>query len=202
MPEPLKLDIGCGGRGPRQKGFLGIDVHPKETVQYRPEDYYRIDFVLDALPWNDNTVDECIALHVIEHMMPKDGIVLIQRAMSLLKPGCTLTITTPDLRKIAKAYVDDDNMFMSQRHLRSRVEGQLPNELWPGDTLADRLNVAIHQKGHVWAYDLISLMELAHRAVTNKASVMVSLWQYCSRHPEYKKWWTRPEHETGIVIIK
>ena len=26
---PLKLDIGCGGRGSRQEGFIGVDIHPR-----------------------------------------------------------------------------------------------------------------------------------------------------------------------------
>jgi len=185
--EQLKLDIGCGGRGSRQKGFIGIDTWPRPEGK-SPEEYLQLDFVRDKLPWSSNSVDQAIALHLIEHLDLKEGQRFFKRAMDLLKPKATLTVTCPDLRLLATAYVSRDQEFLKRKHLRG---GKF---IWPGDTLADRLNQAIHQQGHKWAYDQESLLYHARRAVGEKARIIPM--------PGDWRWWTRPDHETGIVLTK
>lgn len=183
----LRLDIGCGGRGSRQPGFVGIDIWPRPDGKSEDE-YVRLDFVTDDLPWSDGTVDEAIALHIVEHLSPDHGRTLIERAYALLKPGAELVVTCPDLKMLAQAYVNGDKAFLSQKHLRGG------KELWPGSTLADRLCWAITMEGHVWAYDLESLAELAVRAHVPRDAI---------RPLELGgRWHTRVGHETGIHITK
>ena len=182
----LKLDIGCGGRGSRQKGFIGIDLYPRPNGKSR-EEYFRLNFVRDALPWKGNTVDEAIALHIIEHMPADQGEILVRRAVDLLKPGARLTVTCPDLMLLCKGFVDQGD-FLKLKHLTGG------KDVWPGETLADRFNWAIHQEGHQWAYDQASLIHHATKAVGTTAVVRPM--------PDDSPWWTRRDHETGIEILK
>ena len=187
----IKLDVGCGGRGSRQPGFIGIDIHPVPyPVSKDRNNYVRMDFVCDDLPWKDGTVDEIIALHIIEHLIPKDGERLVQRAYSLLRPEAQLTITCPDLSILCGAYMAHDIQFLSKRHLNAG------KEIWPGPTIADRLNWAIHQETHKWSYDYESLFALVKRAIPGIRPPGFY------RMPKNHKWSTRPDHETGIVIVK
>ncbi len=187
----LKLDIGCGGRGSRQAGFIGIDLCPRPEGKSE-EEYFRLDFVRDELPWESETVDEAIALHVIEHLTREDGKLLVQRAVQLLKLGSTLTITCPDLKKICQAYVQSDHEFLQLKHLRGG------KEVWPGRTAADRVNWAIHQDGHKWSYDLHSLSMMAKEAVDELDGPAVTIEPF----EEGGKWNTRPGVECGIVITR
>ena len=182
----LKLDIGCGGRGSRQNGFIGIDLWPRPRNKTR-EEYVRMDFVGDKLPWKHGTVDEAIALHIIEHMHWKKGRILMTRATQLLKSGALLTVTCPDLMLLCKGFVDQGD-FLHLQHLSSK------KDVWPGETLADRFNWAIHQEGHKWAYDQPSLIHHARKAVGDTATVIPM--------PDDSRWWTRRGHETGIQIQK
>jgi predicted SAM-dependent methyltransferase len=183
----LKIDIGCGGRGSRQKGFVGIDIWPRPKGKTK-EEYFQLDYIRDKLPWTTASVDEAIALHMIEHLDLDEGQILFKRTVKLLKKGATFIVTCPDLRLLASAYVNDDSEFLHRKHLRGG------KYIWPGDTLADRLNHAIHQAGHKWLYDLESLVYHAERAVGGLVDIIPL--------PLGHKRWTRPDHETGIVLTK
>jgi len=157
VADDVRLDIGCGGRGTHWDGFIGVDILPAppepEPVTDRP--YIQLDFVHDRLPWEDGTVNEIIALHVVEHLERQDGRLLIQRALRLLRPGRRLTVTCPDLRLLATWYLSGE----------MGVDGgdrSSPN--WRGATCADRFNWIVHCYGHKWAYDLQSLTLLAVEA--------------------------------------
>ena len=183
----LKLDIGCGGRGSRQPGFLGIDTWPLPPGKTKDE-YFRLDFLTAELPWTHNTVDEAIALHIIEHLMPEDGHRLVQRAVDLLKPGAALTVTCPDLNMLATAYVEGNDAFLETKHLNGG------RDIWPGETRADRLNWAIHQETHKWSYDTASLSYHLDKAVGDR-TVMSTI-------VPGSEWNTRPDHEIGFKLVK
>jgi len=51
------------------------------------------------LNYPDDTFDEVIAVHVIEHMSMNDGNQCIRRIHKILKPGGTVEIEVPDLLK-------------------------------------------------------------------------------------------------------
>jgi len=183
----LRLDVGCGGRGTIWDGFIGIDIWPPPKEPRRPaEQYMQLDFVKGELPWGPGTVDEIVALHVIEHMLRDDGLILMKRARELLKPGCYMTVACPDLKKLCVAYIHENDRFWDHRYKRNN------REVWPGDTLADKLNWAIHQEGHRWAYDLDSLRCLAVQAG----------WGNVQPIPFNSPYHTRKDHETGIVCMR
>lgn len=183
----IRLDVGCGGRGSRQEGFIGIDIYPLPPGKTE-EEYKRLDITRDPLPWQPYSVDEAIALHIIEHLTLEEGQIMIQRVVDLLKPGAELVITCPDLRLLAGAYAQGDWEFLSKKHKRTQVE------IWRGDTLADKLNWAIHQEGHKWSYDQESLLYHTKRALGG-TNLVIPL-------PLDNKYWTRRDHETGILITK
>ena len=146
----------------------------------------QLDFVRGTLPWAPGTADEIIGLHVIEHMLRPDGLILMKRVYELLKPGAGVTISCPDLHKLCVKYLREDEQFWARRY------GRTGKEIWPGDTLADRLNEAMHQQGHLWSYDLNSLTCLAVHAG----------WKNVRPMPLTSRYSVRKDHETGIVCVK
>lgn len=182
----LKLDIGCGGRGSMFNDFIGIDIHPEPKSPRSKAKYLKLDFIKDDLPFEENSVDFAIALHIIEHLDRNDGVVLIERALGLLKPSAQLIVSCPDLELLCRKYIDGDFDFFNKKHNKS---GKL---LWPGYTIADRLNWAIHEEGHKWAYDTESLIVLAEEAGARQIRVLPKDHPYCFRS----------DHETGIIITK
>lgn len=73
--KKIKLDIGCGERP--NKGYVGMDV--RDCGQ---------EIVWDArqgIPFPDNSVDEILTSHFLEHLDDAEGIDFIQECMRVLK---------------------------------------------------------------------------------------------------------------------
>jgi SAM-dependent methyltransferase len=82
----MKLNIGCGPY--KQNGYINID---KNKV-------WEPDVVLDitnGLPYEDNTIDEIMAHHVIEHLDKNDVIKFIEQCYRKLKPNGVFDIIVP-----------------------------------------------------------------------------------------------------------
>ena len=81
----LKLNLGCGKD--IRKGWVNIDRFPGEGV----------DMVLDLeaskLPFPDDSVEEVLASHILEHLLRWEDLLLEIRRV--LRPGGKLTIRVP-----------------------------------------------------------------------------------------------------------
>ena len=93
---PLRLDLGAGVN--HKEGFTTVDILPFEGV----------DVVCDLnerWPWEDDSVDEVNASHIVEHFTPKERCHFVNELYRVLKPGAKATITVP-YWKSCRAYGD------------------------------------------------------------------------------------------------
>lgn len=81
-----RLHIGCGYD--IKEGYTNIDIR----------DLPNVDLVADAkeLPYDDDSVDEIVAHHVLEHLTFKDAEIALHEWYRVLKPGGTLELGVPD----------------------------------------------------------------------------------------------------------
>lgn len=79
MSEPLRLDLGCGGR--KQPGFVGVDQYPMDGVDVV------LDLGAERWPWEDSSVDEIFSSHFLEHLDAKQRCHMTNEAYRVLKPG-------------------------------------------------------------------------------------------------------------------
>jgi len=84
MKKPLVVNLGCGSRkGPHE---IGMDRYPGS----------RADILADLsvkLPFADNSVDEVIADHVLEHVL--DLVALVEEVHRILVPGGRFSVEVP-----------------------------------------------------------------------------------------------------------
>jgi predicted SAM-dependent methyltransferase len=87
-----KLNICCGQM--ILDGFINIDSYPSPDV----------DVVCDAreLSYAENSVDEVVMFHAIEHFTLDDACMIIRKLFTMLRPGGTLIIEAPDVFKAVK----------------------------------------------------------------------------------------------------
>lgn len=90
----MKLNIGCGVK--KFEGWEGIDVtaHGQKYVG----DVLNMDMI------EDDSVDEAMAIHVIEHIPRYETEKALKEWMRILKPGGQLAIECPDLIKVLKLF--------------------------------------------------------------------------------------------------
>ena len=98
----MKLEIGSGGCP--HAGYTNLDIDPK----------WNPDIVADArkIPLDDNSVDEILAQHVIEHFYWTETSILLKEWYRVLKPNGIIKIICPDLDYILRVYFDLDNAFL------------------------------------------------------------------------------------------
>ena len=144
----------------RQPGCLNTDVVglTSGTSVTRPGRIYRVDdatyFVeLDArqpLPFTSGCVDWVYAEHVIEHITLDEAIGWLREVRRVLAPGGVVRLTTPDLGRYARAYVEEDGAFFEEH-------GRRLAELGAGADLSSRrafmMNQLFQFYGHRWIYD-------------------------------------------------
>lgn len=93
--ERIRLNIGSDWS--QISGFLSVDFNPDVSP----------DVVADAKDlhmFEDDTVDEIYASHVLEHFTWDDGLLALKEWLRVLKPGGMLTVATPDITGIYQLY--------------------------------------------------------------------------------------------------
>lgn len=83
----MKLHLGCGKR--KLEGWLNIDLHDSDH-----------DCDIRKLPFEDNSADEIMAIHVCEHFYVREILGILQDWYRVLKPGGVFVAELPCLDKI------------------------------------------------------------------------------------------------------
>lgn len=94
--EPLKLDFGAGNHP--QPGYKSVDL-------YAPTADFRVDLFKFPLPWKDNTVDEIISSHFVEHIPREKRWPFFEECYRILKMDAKMQIIVPSF-KSERAYGD------------------------------------------------------------------------------------------------
>jgi predicted SAM-dependent methyltransferase len=83
----MKLNLGCGAN--RIEGFVNVDI----DAELKPDEVF--DF-RKKFPYKDDSVDEIVMYHVIEHIERKYQDSVLTECWRVLKPNGKLTITYPE----------------------------------------------------------------------------------------------------------
>lgn len=145
----VRLNLGCGDK--LLPYYINIDARPER-------DGLTPDMVLDVRDlstFEDNSVDEVLSVHLIEHLSRMDAPRAIAEWVRVLKPGGVLIIECPDLLTACEAIVKDPGA--AHHH-----DGEIAQRsMWaifgdPGD--GDPLMM------HQWGYTAESLGDLLTQA--------------------------------------
>lgn len=92
----MKLNVGCGGR--KIEGYTGVDAVERPAAQIVAQAH--------AIPLESGSVDEIMAIHLLEHVHVWEAPILLKEWHRLLKPGGELILELPDLEKCCRNVVD------------------------------------------------------------------------------------------------
>jgi ubiquinone/menaquinone biosynthesis C-methylase UbiE len=109
----IKLNLGCGEL--LIPGFINCDL-------YNPKADVKCD--VKSLPYEDNSVDEIYASHIIEHFDFFEALKVLQEWKRVLKVGGKLVVETPDLLGTCKEFVN------ASEERRVRLYGQFFATPW------------------------------------------------------------------------
>ena len=126
-----RLHLGCGDR--HLKGWLNVDMFGSDL---------NLDFAAGQLPFADGQFDVIVSQHVVEHLTIEDEFLPLLRACCrVTKQGGEIWISTPDMEKVSKSYVSQENLDM----IEDRKQ-RLPN--WDMDGMPSQhfMNDIFHQQ--------------------------------------------------------
>lgn len=98
----MKLDIGCGTR--KVEGFVGVDA-----IEFEGVDVVH-DMRVTPWPWEDDSVDEVLCSHFLEHLTGQERITFFNELYRVLKIGAKALMVTPDWSH-ASAYGDPTHQW-------------------------------------------------------------------------------------------
>ena len=153
------------GSGPYPlAGWINVDLDPAG----RPE---VVDDLACGLPFADGCADAIFTEDFVAQLEPDALGYFLAECRRMLKPGGTLRVLTPDLKRFARAYLDDPEHLI--RIWTTAVGVPLPNA-----TAGDVVNLGMKLAGR-WQYDVETFTRVAARAGLDTA---VSAYGE-SRHP-------------------
>lgn len=120
----MKLNLGCGHR--KYEGFLGVD-------KYEPADMI-FDLETFPWPWEDNSIEEVILYHSLEHMGQSTSVFLgiVKELYRVCAPDAKITITVP--------YPRHDCFLADPTHVRAFLPGSF-------ELLSKANNIASIERG-------------------------------------------------------
>lgn len=167
----LKLvQFGCGSCCPDE--WENYDVSPALTVGRWPvlgpmifrngsfPANARYGDIVKGLPVTENSVDVIYSSHVLEHLYKDDCETAVHNVLAHLKPGGVFRFVVPDLRRMARAYLDYDVndgglRFFGGMHVS-------PAEKPRG--LIKKIRFLYGHSAHRWMWDYRGLADLLQRS--------------------------------------
>ena len=117
------LNLGCGSS--IHSSWRNFDVNPlTEEIEYWD--------AKQGIPFKSESVDCVYHSHLLEHLVPEDGQILLEECFRVLKPKGILRVVVPDLEGICKAYLSaiarvdkgDDSAKMDAEWMRLELYDQ------------------------------------------------------------------------------
>jgi SAM-dependent methyltransferase len=132
----LKLNLGCGDK--ILDGYVNVDVAASRAGK-RPD----VLCDLRALtPFEENTVDEILSVHVVEHFWRWEVVGVLKEWVRVLKPGGLMVLECPNLKSACEAFLANPEV-----HAGPGAEGQRTMWVFYGDP-AWRDPLMVHRWGY------------------------------------------------------
>jgi predicted SAM-dependent methyltransferase len=153
VSEPVRLNIGCGGK--RIPGYIGVDIDPKADIVSD----------IKTLPFDTGSVDEAMSIHALEHLHILDAHKTLVEWCRVLKPGGKLAVEVPCLDKIIHLFLSGADAQMTVVGLYGDIEKSYTNEYMM----------------HKWCYSQAHLCSLFKAAGFEDVKVEEPLFHYKKR---------------------
>jgi SAM-dependent methyltransferase len=108
-PEPIRLNIGCGGRPLLE--YLNVDMDDLASLRRRyphqtfSDEIRLVDFDIFNMPYEPNSVDEVRADGLLEHLPFIDEPRFLNEVKRVLKPGGLFRFSVPDFEQVCRNWL-------------------------------------------------------------------------------------------------
>ena len=143
-----KLNLGCGDK--ILQGYVNVDV-VESRLGHKPDvicDLHRL------TPFEDDSVDEILSVHVVEHFWRWEVVDILKEWVRVLKPGGKMILECPNILSAAQELLRNPDMACGPG-----PEGQRSMWVFYGDPQWQDSYMV-----HRWGYSPLSLARVMHEA--------------------------------------
>jgi predicted SAM-dependent methyltransferase len=145
-PKYDRLHLGCGQR--RYNTFLNVDLYDSD---------FNLDLSRGLLPFPNNHFELILSQHFIEHLWIESELMpLLKEIYRVIKPGGKIVLSTPDMQKITRAYINGNISNLIQARIKRFQKFSLH-----GYPDSHYLNILWHQGGehkNLFDYNLLKFI--------------------------------------------
>ena len=162
--EKKYVQFGSGLCGP--EGWLNYDISPTLRLQRLPlvgsffnkvgpkfPSTIRYGDVVTGLPLPDQSCEAVYSSHVLEHLALNDMRTALSNVHRLLVPGGRFRFVVPDLRRLARDYLNSDATDASVRFMQESYLGRKSRP----KGVTGLLRALLGNSGHLWMWDFESM---------------------------------------------
>jgi len=166
------LQLGAGIR--KVNGFVNVDLSGADV---------NLDLTYKALPWKDDSFENIVSQHLIEHLYIKDELIpLLTELHRMLKTNGSLWLATPDMEKICQSYIKNKCADL----VADRKE-RMPDWDLGGYPTQHMLNDLFHQEGeHKNLFDFDFLTWILNQAGFKKVE-KIAEQDLINQFPDFPK---------------
>jgi predicted SAM-dependent methyltransferase len=178
-----KLHLGCGDR--HVPGWLNVDLVGSDV---------NLDIARGRLPFADDQFSEIVSQHVVEHLTIDDELIpLLKECHRTLKRDGELWISTPDMEKLARSYLEYQNADMIKDRQTRKPKWNL-GDMPPQQFMNDMFH---QQSEHRNLFDFGLLMWILQQAGfskidrTDEKALLSKFPEFPPRHDDYQSIYMR-----------
>jgi hypothetical protein len=109
VKEAGELRLNIGSRNTRIRGWTNVDVYPADVCCN----------ISRKLPFENGSVSHAFMAHVLEHFFyPEEALKVLREVRRVLKPGASLRVVVPDIRKYLFAYIKGTRSVFDDKNAR------------------------------------------------------------------------------------
>jgi len=178
-----KLHLGCGDR--HVSGWLNVDLVDSDV---------NLDIARGKLPFLNDQFSVIVSQHVVEHLTIEDELIpLLKECYRTMKQNGELWISTPDMEKVARSYIEHQNVDMIKDRQTRKPDWNL-KDMPPQQFMNDMFH---QQSEHRNLFDFGLLTWTLHQAGftiierTDEKTLLTRFPEFPARHDDYQSIYVR-----------
>lgn len=176
--DRTKLHLGCGDRF--LDGWLNVDLVGSDL---------NLDIANGKLPFKNDQFQSIVSQHVIEHLTIEDELIpLLKECRRSLKVGGEIWLSTPDMEKVSRSYLEQLNVDMIADR-QSRKPGWNLNGLPPQHFMNDMFHQQLEHRNLfdypllIWTLSQAGFLDIRR---ASESELLIYFPDFPPRHDDYQ----------------
>ena len=138
----MRLNLGCGGK--HLEGYINCDM-PQNHSNKQPD----VPCDLHKLPFEDDSADEILSVHVVEHFWRWEVEDVLKEWVRVLKPGGLMVLECPNLEEACRQFLANPKVLQADDDAKRSLWVFYGDPKWKDPLMVHRWGYTPWTLGHL-----------------------------------------------------